>query len=187
MKISRTVLINQLGVAAVNRRAAFLIEMAVGMAVYAQHTRVDKTSRAELYGLYGAVGYDCVAADGADYRTVHRRITAAGHLFEHTGAAAIETWCAGHSGADAVRAIVAQIAHLDVATVNGVLAMAGRPVTPRALPGPTEEPGGTPRRRAEDRGERIDVGHAHVVLDEGVTREDLIDLAAQLIELAKAR
>lgn len=183
MKISRTILINQLGAAAVNRRAAFLVEMAVGMAVYAQHGRTGKVPRAELYGLYGAVGYDCVAADGTDYRTVHRRIAAAGHLFQHTGADTIETWCAGRTGADAVRAIVAQIEHLDIATVNGVLAMVGRPVRPA----PTEPDGKPPRRRAEDRGERLDVGHAHVVLEEGVTRDEIMDLAAQLIELAKAR
>lgn len=181
MKISKSACIKSITAAAVNRHAAFLIEMAVGVALFASAGRVDKTARADVYDVYSAAGYDCLTAEGADYRTVHRRITAAASLYQHIGAETIEEWTAGATGTRAITAIVAQIDHLDVATVNGVLAMTGRPV-PRVEA--KEE--GNRARRAEDRAKRIDVGHAHVLLDDGATEAEIMDLVARLLEVARA-
>lgn len=187
MKISKTILVNQLTAAAVNRRGAFLIEMAVGLAVYTSHGAVNKTSRADLYSIYHAVGYDCLNADGRDYRTVHRRVAAAGHLFEHTGSETIQAWTSGHAGKAALGAIVARIEHLDVATIDGVLAMTGRPRAP-SKPRERQEAANEPlMRRAADRGVHIDVGHAHVQIEDDASHADIMALVARLVELAAER
>lgn len=177
INVSKSTCIAQITAAAVNRRVAFLVEMAVGMTVYATHGKVNKASRADLYDIYRAAGYDCATADGADYRTVHRRATASATLFEHATLQSIEQWADGQHGAGVVRAITENISHLDVATIRGVLALADK--TPAAeLP----ELGAPAPEKT-----RIELGHIHVVIDDGATPDELKALVRKIRALIKEK
>ncbi len=173
MKFSRKVCIKQISGAAINRRAAFQTEMAVGLAIYAEFGKAGKSARAALYQIYDAAGYSCKDASGEDYRTVHRRVTAAAKLFGHMGLEKLTEMVGDLTDLKAIQAILEGVTKLDVTTINGMLALDKPAVETKPKKPPT--------------GFKIDLPTIHFVVPQKATVEDLLALAERLIKLAGER
>lgn len=195
-----------LGHAAMNRKAAIQIELAVGLAVFLLHGSSSKDARAMLVDAYAAAGYRCLHINEMDYKTVNRRINATAALFEKLPVA---KWAGKLNDADAIRAICEGLEPYELFTVQDVLRYsaphkvqqqqrAAVHVTPNTsiLNLPTGNTNHTGQqkvteqfRRAADRVEvdaaRVHTDHLMLIIPKGTPREELIEMAMQIMALAK--
>jgi hypothetical protein len=187
--------------AAMNRKAAIQIELSVGLAVFHLHGSSSKEARVMLVDAYAAAGYRCVHINEMDYKTVNRRINATAALFERLP---IKKWVGHHSDIDAIRAICEGLEPYELFTIQDVIryslpnkSVGSIKVTPDAsilsLPTGNNHTGHDTVmqqfRRAADKvnGEstRVATEHLALVIPQGTPRAELIDLAMQLMGMAK--
>ena len=122
--------------AALNRKAALNVELAVSCIHFVQEVGgADKTGRSNLKSIYNSSGYICMERADRDYVTVNRRITAMGKAFDKLGSSLVNTWV--ESAADTNSAIAAVLDGLAVhgfATLNDVEVFAGKAAAAPAAP-----------------------------------------------------
>lgn len=186
---------NALTHAALNRKLILQLELAVGLCVFALHGSTDRDGRTMLNAAYAAAGYRCTHISEMDYKTVNRRINATASLFEQLP---ILKWVGELSEIDAIRAVCDGLEPYELFTIQDVLRYAApqkvRPqlaVKPNAdiLAGPTtgQQIIAQQFRRAVDQpGQTIHTDHLQLTIPHGTPRAELIDMAMQLMALAKA-
>lgn len=189
--------------AAMNRKSAIQLELAVGLGVFHMHGGADKEARAMLVNAYAAAGYRCTKLADMDYKTVNRRINATASLFEKLP---VSKWVGQLSDMTALQAICEGLAPYELYSIQDVLRYAAPQrvqastrilVTPNTsiLSGPPAAGGHTGQqkirdqmRRATDQvknGRSISTEHMSLLIPKDTPRSELIDLAMQLMSLAK--
>lgn len=187
--------------AAMNRKAAIQIELSVGLAVFHLYGSSSKEARSMLVDAYAAAGYRCVHINEMDYKTVNRRINATAALFERLP---IKKWVGHHSDVDAIRAICDGLSPYELFTIQDVMryslpnktigSVRVKPDTSiLSLPTGNNHTGHEKViqqfRRAADQvnGEatRVATEHLTLVIPKDTPRAELIDLAMQLMGIAK--
>lgn len=170
--------------AVLHRRAALQIELAVGLCV--AHDLVDDPAqgRVALVQVYASAGYDCLATDGRDYKTINRRVNAAFLLFEKLGDEAIKRAVRGNAGHRRVEAVQGMIEPLQLYTMDDVMAFCGRPRARQ--PAPAATPAQPLARRAVDQPGVVHVRteHIDVPLPPETTRVEIMQLVSELLKLA---
>ena len=198
MKLSLTACAEALAHAALNRKAALQVELAVGLAVFAMHGDTSKEARAMLNDAYAAAGYFCRHINEPDYKTINRRINATASLYEKLP---ISKWIGRLADYDAIKAVCEGLEPYELFTVQDVLRYAAPAKVPPCvavrpagglLAGP-DQPAHTGQngvmdqfRRATDNALRhLHTEHMQLSIPEGVPRAELIEMAMQLMTLAK--
>lgn len=81
--IDYKVLTEAINTAALSRRAALNLELAVGLIHFTQENDgTSATGKANLKAVYNRAGYDCMDKNSRDYKTVNRRLNAVAKLFD---------------------------------------------------------------------------------------------------------
>lgn len=189
--------------AALNRKSAFQMELAVGLAVFLSYGSTDKEAREMLTNIYATAGYECTRVTGMDYKTVNRRINATSKLFEKLHKS-VTAWAGKHGEDRLLAALCLGLEPYEFMSVQDVL----RYCSPdRALPKrqtvlsvkPNADAISAPTtgqqvirdmfRRASDHvpegSRRVEVGPLSVVIPPEATKDDLMELARTLLEMAK--
>jgi hypothetical protein len=154
-----------------HRAVALEIELAVGLAVMHECAPSKRLGRETLLTIYYAAGWQCDKPGSIDWRAVNRRITASIALYDFMPDDVAQL-AESSKGVELVDAIRPMIKALKVKSINEVLL-----ATDRVRP---------PRKPAhhEQEGQRINVGHLHLIVPPTATRDELIALATQLMTLA---
>lgn len=185
-----------INVAAMNRKQAIQLELAVGLAVFQLHGNSGKESRGMLMAAYAAAGYRCIHINEMDYKTINRRVNATAALFEKLPVA---TWVGKLNDADAVKAICTGLEPYELFTISDVQRYCNPAKTnvPRArvearphidiLAGPSGHAKVIDQfRRAADKAlKTVTTEHLTLAIPDGTPREEIIDMAHQLLSLAK--
>jgi len=195
MKLTIEVCATALAHAALNRKMILQLELAVGLCVFALHGSTDREARAMLNAAYAAAGYHCTHINEMDYKTVNRRINATASLFENLP---IKKWVGHLSDMDAIKAVCEGLEPYELFTIQDVLRYAApakvRPklaVKPNAtiLTGPTtghDKVVQQFRRAVDQPGQTLTTEHLQMTIPHGTPRAELIDMAMQLMTMAKA-
>lgn len=199
-KISMETCVAEMNRAALNRKAALQIELAVGLAVFMTSDE-PKTTLCEVYA---NAGYQCLLPSGIDYKTVNRRINATAELFRFLTADRLGKWVGRHSEDKMIAAIVlgiepyeivgiADVQRLSLPMMTRVSAHNRTIVQPHAavLKGPTTGQDGIREmfRRASDQepGRRVATEHLTLIVPEVITAAELVEMASGLLNLAKEK
>ena len=153
-----------------------------------------------LVGVYSSAGWQCTRFADPDYKTVNRRINATASLYEKVPVA---KWVGTLTGMDVIEAICEGLDPYELYTIQDVLRYAApqkvrqqkvqvQPATD-ILAGPTEGATMTGQerimqqfRRATDQAvARLATEHLSVAIPKDVTREEILELAMQLVSYAK--
>lgn len=198
-----------LNTAALNRKSAFQVELAVGLAVFLSYGSTDKDAREMLNNAYATAGYECIRVSGMDYKTVNRRINATAKLFEKLHKS-VTAWAGKHSEDKLITSLCRGLEPYEFMSVQDVVrycsperalpkrqtALSVKP-NADAISAPTPTPAPTTGqdsiramfRRASDHvpegSRRVEVGHLSVVIPPEATKDDLMELARTLLEMAK--
>jgi hypothetical protein len=174
--------------AALHRRAALQLELAVGLCVAHDLADDPAQGRVSLVQLYASVGYDCLKPDGADYKTINRRVNTTFLLFGKLGAESVGRTMHGTVGYRRVEAVQAVLAPLALNSMDDVLEFCGRPRAngTQHKPAASRTPANHPARRAVDQPGVVHVRTEHVDLPipPDVTRAELMQIVAELIKMA---
>lgn len=189
--------------AATNYKAAIQLELSVGLAVFHMQGGTSNDARSMLKSVYAAAGWSCMRFADDDYKTVNRRINATASLYEKVPVA---KWVGHLSDMDVIQAISEGLAPYELYTIQDVLRYSTpskrkydkTPVAPShdILSGPvapTQHTGQERvmqqfRRVSDQAGEgmrRLSTEHLSVSIPKDIGRDELIDLAMQLMSLAK--
>jgi hypothetical protein len=128
-RIAHPILVHTISDAAKSFKSAINLEVAVCLAVFAQHRGVSLAAKKELYSVYKEAGYECeVGGTGRDYKTVNRRLNYAGVFYGSLkGKVAVEDMM-GDENRDQV-ALLSVINYLEkeynFRSMNDVVAAAG--------------------------------------------------------------
>lgn len=197
--ISAETCVAALNIAAFNRKTAFRVEMAVGLAVFLVHGGAGRDARRMLSKAYNSAGYECVQVTGIDYKTVNRRINATAALYEKLP---VKTWAGKHSENNLLAALCAGLEPYEFYGVRDVQRYCSpeKVLPPRRQIVPAPDvlaPGANHTgqdaikamfRRASDQvaegARRVEVGHIAVVIPAETTREELVVMARKLLEMA---
>lgn len=204
MKLSIETCINALNVAAINRKQAIQLELSVGLAVFLLHGSTSKEGRAMLTEAYAAAGYRCTHINEMDYKTINRRINATAALFEKLPVA---KWVGKHDDTNAIRSICDGLEPYELFTIADVQRFCAPPAAPAAahtikvkpdlsILDPVVSSAHTGQskvlqqfRRAADQAHKnakhIATEHLTVTIPEHTPREEIIELAMQLLSLVK--
>ncbi len=203
-KLSIKTCVKALHGAALSRRTVLQIELAVGFGVFLVEGDTSRAARQSLCDAYSSAGYQCLTADDADYKTVNRRINATADLFNTIGIKSVKRWVGDHSESRMLDAIIEGLRPYELYTVSDVQrycepVTATPPgdqvaVTPVAsiLKGPTDT--GQAKivemfRRAADHplegSRRLATAHLSVIVPPAISRDELIVLAMQLLDMSK--
>ncbi len=187
--------------AAMNRKAAMQIELAVGLAVFHLHGSTGKEGRVMLVNAYAAAGYRCQHINEMDYKTINRRVNATAALFE---ALPVSKWVGKLHDNDAIRAICRGIEPYELYTIADVMRYCQRPgaVASRKVhavtrvqphmqildPAPGEPYTEGPRfRRAVDQYKHVTTEHLTVAIPDDTPKWEIIELAMQLLAMTKEK
>lgn len=157
--------------AALSRTLALEIELAVGFAVILECDNMKRLARETLLTVYGAAGSKCTKPGDLDWKAINRRISAAVALFDFIGVQDITEWAEGKTKRDLVEAFRPHIGALKLKSVNEVLLACDKIRPPRKSPEPAQ-------------GKRLATKHLHLTIPQGTTRDELIELATQLMTMA---
>lgn len=197
-KISMETCVAEMTRAALNRKAALQIELAVGLAVFL----TAEDPKVTLCEVYANAGYQCLLPSGIDYKTVNRRINATGDLFKFVTADRIGKWTGKHSEDKMIAAIVlglepyeivgiADVQRLQLPLKTKVGAYTRAAPHTGILKGPTTGQDGIKEmfRRASDQapGVRVATEHLTLIIPEGITSAELVEMASSLLNLAKEK
>lgn len=82
--------------AALSRRAALQMELAVSLVHFTQEIGgTDTTGKANLKAVYNSAGYLCMTKQDRDYKTVNRRLNAMAKAFDKIGSSVVHGWMEG--------------------------------------------------------------------------------------------
>ncbi len=163
--------VTALNSAALNRRTALQTELAVGFAVILESGASRRLARAQLVEIYAGAGYKCQETSDLDYKTINRRISASVALYDFLGEKDIRAWVGTLSKGPLISAIVEHLVPLKLTTINEVLQICSSNKGPGKTRGPRP-------------GIHIDTTHLHLVVPPTTTREELLEAAAKLMQLA---
>lgn len=91
--VAYTVLTNALMNAALSRRAALQVELAVGMIHFDNEDNgTEAEGKARLKEVYNNAGYQCMTKKDPDYITVNRRLNACAGLYDKFGSSLVAGW-----------------------------------------------------------------------------------------------
>ena len=91
--INYTLMTQAIANAALSRRAALQIELAVSLVHFTQETGgTDTTGKANMKAVYHGAGYLCMAKSDRDYKTVNRRLNAMAKAFDKIGSSVVYSW-----------------------------------------------------------------------------------------------
>lgn len=82
--------------AALSRRAALHMELAVSLVHFTQENGgTDSTGKANLKSVYAGAGYLCMTKADRDYKTVNRRLNAMAKAYDKIGSSVVNGWIEG--------------------------------------------------------------------------------------------
>lgn len=178
--------ISALNVAALNRRNAFRVELAVSLGVFLVNGGTGRDARKLLNAVYAGAGYECHTSSGFDYKTINRRINVAAELFERLPVA---KWVGKHSENELLSSLCVGLEPYEFCGVRDIqrYCQPDRKLPPRRqieiTPAPevlsVPEPAPSPQP-----GRRVEVGHLALVIPPDATSEELIAMARRLLEIA---
>lgn len=104
-------LVKAINNAALSRRTALQIELAVGLINFSQEIGgTDSEGKAKLVGIYNEAGYNCLTKEDRDYKTVNRRMNVSAKLFDKLGSSVIHSWLENISDAKSMlQSVVAEL------------------------------------------------------------------------------
>jgi hypothetical protein len=130
-KPSETILVNALANAEGFHRDALLIEISVGLALFASLTdgnKVDLPMKKALRAIYEKAGYACATPEGENCKSVQRWIGATAALFTHLGGhETIRDWVDDAPAAKHVARIQEALGPKKFAYISDVLTYVGKP------------------------------------------------------------
>jgi hypothetical protein len=129
LSISLQTYISAITSAAMSSKYALNLELSVGLAVFSESGATNLRTKRILSDIYKDAGYKCENATDPDYKTVQRRINVAADLFNFLGADTIESWIGNNAEMAIINSIVEGLKQYDLKSINGVLALVGKPVT----------------------------------------------------------
>jgi hypothetical protein len=156
--------------AALSRSVALEIELAVGFAIILECNNAKRLARETLLTVYNAAGSKCEQPGDLDWKAVNRRISAAVALFDFIGITDVSAWGEDKTKRELVDAFRPHIAALKLKSVNEVLLACDKI---RA-----------PRKPVEQSGKQFTTRHLHINVPATATRDELVELATQLMMLA---
>jgi hypothetical protein len=191
-----------LNAAAINHKAAIQLELAVGLAVFHMYKGTNKDARKMLVQAYSLAGWQCQKFADPDYKTVNRRINATASLYEKVPVA---KWIGHLQEMDIIQAICEGLEPFQLYTMQDVLRYAAphRVRDNKVAVAPVHDilagPGGNNHtgqerimqqfRRASDRtdegSQTLATEHISVTIPKDASRDEVIELAYQLLALAK--
>lgn len=172
------------------RGQALQIELAVGLYAFQAIGATDINAKKTLRGIYASAGEaDCIEPGSDSYQTVSRRIGYIAGLHDNLRPKVIKKWIAGKSGQDSIDAIIEQLKPYGFTAMDNVrifiTSALSKPVTiatdaEQAAPEPQH-------RRATDAPGTVHVKTEHIDLPipPDATKDELMDLAMQIMALAK--
>jgi hypothetical protein len=212
MAVSTQTLISAISNAVVSYKYALQIEMATGLCLFAEYDGISRDSKQKLQEIYVAAGYDAKDQFKAEYKTVRRRIDAAAELFNWIGEDKIAELIENRAEMAAINALVQYLEQYNLRGINSVFALVGKPVkqvrqapvempvTQQEAEKPSEAPAPSVAQAvadqiAKDRQERAEKEdtsilkrfsseHVSVSVAQGTTREELMQIAMELLEFA---
>lgn len=149
--------------AGLDRRAALVNELAVGLGIFYEAGGATRDAKELLTAVYARSGYDCGTSSGADYKTVNRRVNATAALFETIGYEKIAEKVGHEVEGNLVGSLVEALKPLQLYSIDHVLAYSGKP---RANGTPQTRASGGGSDNSEQGGE--DKGNSN---DEGTQNE----------------
>lgn len=142
-KIDYVVMVNAIAGAALSRRAALQMELAVSLVHFTQEKEgTDTTGKANMKAVYHGAGYLCMAKADRDYKTVNRRLNAMAKLFDKVGSSVVHGWIAKASEdtQEILDCVQAELVAFGFDTLDDVLEYVGtdtnRTRAPRQTSGP---------------------------------------------------
>ena len=147
------------------------IELSIGCAVMLECGNARRLARETLLTIYNNAGYQCTQPGTLDWRKVNRHVTASIALFDFIGANDVQNCVEGKPVTEWVEAIRPMIAALKVKSVNEVLLACDKVRAPK-------------KPAAQHEGQRVDVGHLHLIIPHNATKDDLIAMATKLMQMA---
>lgn len=205
--ISINTCIKALSNAAMSRRAAFQTELGVALAIFLMKGTTEREARTLLTETYASAGYMCLATVDPDYKTINRRVNVAADLFNKIKPRTIKKWAGDLNENNLIAAMVAGLRPYELWSIADVQRFCAPPepvVTGTGVTAPVAEPvpvephagilaGGHAKimgmfRRAADRDDvkRVTTQHLAVVITEGSTPDEMIELAWKILAMAKA-
>lgn len=195
--------VEALNMAAINRKTAFRIELAVGLGVFLANGGAGHDAKRLLNQAYASAGYECLLVTGIDYKTVNRRINATADLYDQLHAS-VAKWAGKHGNKELLSALCVGLEPYQFFTVKDVQrychpsrtlppVRTTTPVVPAYdamdIPVATGQEVITQMfRRASDQmtegAKRVEVGHLTLVIPQETTVDELISLARQLLDMA---
>lgn len=142
--IDYTVMTQAIANAALSRRAALQIELAVSLIHFTQENGgTDSTGKANLKAVYAGAGYLCMTKADRDYKTVNRRLNAMAKVFDKMGSSLVNGWIAGKGDTEStINYVVTELAAYGFDTLDDVMDYVGvetnRTRTPRQPVAPVE-------------------------------------------------
>lgn len=208
-KLSIETCVAALNRAAFNRKAAFQIELATGLAMFLISGSTDKEAKQSLCAAYASAGYACASSADMDYKTVNRRINVSADLFNTLGADKVAKWASRHTEALMLDALVVGLKPYELYGVRDVERLC-TPAAPKSdapakeivvtpapgiLAGPAiDAPSGQQsvinmfkRATAEvKKGARhIETEHLAMMVPPTATYDELVEMAGRLLSLAE--
>lgn len=197
--VDYSVLTSAIANAALSRRAALQLELAVGLIHFDQETEgTAKEGKARLKEVYQSAGYSCMAKTDRDYKTVNRRLNACAALYDKLGSKTVSAWVASCVGdTEALLAyVVTELQPYGLETMDDVLHYVGKDSSqsraPRQSKGPKETASGGGEGEGQGEGEgvqvpaKLDLNLLTVALLNQYGAEELNQFAANLLEKVAA-
>lgn len=132
--VSTQTMVSAITNAAVSIKYAMQLELATGLVLFAEHDGVNRDSKQALQKIYCQAGYDAEDQYKPEYKTVRRRIDAAGELFDWIGHDKIAQLIEHRAEMAAITALVQHLEQYNLRGINSVLALVGKPVKPGRKP-----------------------------------------------------
>ena len=208
-KLSIETCTKALNSAALNRKAAFQIELAVGLSMFMVEGESSKAAKSNLCAAYASAGYQCLKIEDADYKTINRRINATADLFNHVSLQTVKKWAGRHAEDNLIDAVVLGLEPYELVSVMDVMRLCAPPEPINAAPKPQTQvvapahdilkgPNAKGQekivamfRRAADKvaegAQHIETAHLALMIPPTTTRDELVELAGKLLVLAEEK
>lgn len=198
--------------AAMNRKAAFQIELASGLAVFLVNDGTTKEAKTVLCSAYASAGYQCLTPQDMDYKTINRRVNVTADLFNTLRVDKVKRWAGRHNDQHLIDALVSGLQPYELYGVRDVERLC-KPPAPKVehnnapvsvapatgiLLGPVTN--GTPsgQKKVADMfryaaaevakgAKHIETEHLAIMIPDAVTSDELVQMAARLLSLAEER
>ncbi len=205
-KLSIEVCVKALNAAALNRKQAFQVEMAVGLAIFHINKGTTKDARAMLTQAYSAAGYQCVKVADIDYKTINRRVNTSADLYNTLKGEKVARWAGRHGDESLIDTLVSGLQPYELYGVRDVERFCEPPAPRQAKRGEivvkpaTDIVAGPPtgqanvlqmfRRAAAEVAKgatHIETEHLAMMVPDAATGAELMEMAHRLLSLAEQR